>query len=91
MEVILDGNKILNLNEFHEELKNKLHLPHFYGDNLDSLWDCLTGEIDLPIIIKWQNISISKQALGKSSELLISILKDAENELGSENFKFIEE
>ena len=43
----------------HKILKEKLELPDYYGENLDALWDCLTGGIELPVCIKWSNYKAS--------------------------------
>ncbi|WP_439345402.1 barstar family protein [Vacuolonema iberomarrocanum] len=48
MQITVDGNEFRTRRELHEMLK-KLDLPDHYGDNLDALWDCITGWIDLPI------------------------------------------
>lgn len=31
------------LGELHEEIKEAFGFPHYYGENLDALWDCLAG------------------------------------------------
>ena len=35
--------------DLHNEIREKLELPEWYGDNLDALWDMLTGFIETPI------------------------------------------
>ena len=42
---IIDFRKINSLDEAHEEIKNALGFPDYYGKNLDALNDCL-AEID---------------------------------------------
>ncbi|WP_051236202.1 barstar family protein [Paenibacillus pinihumi] len=37
----------------HEWLRRELDLPEWYGDNLDALWDCVTGDLPLPLKISW--------------------------------------
>ena len=39
---ILDGNKITNRETLHDTLTSFLHLPDWYGRNLDALYDCLS-------------------------------------------------
>ena len=34
------------------EIKEKLNLPEWYGENLDALWDALIGIVETPINIK---------------------------------------
>lgn len=43
MKVIIDCSQIHTKEEFHAELSQNLHLPGFYGNNLDALHDCLTS------------------------------------------------
>lgn len=45
-EVFLDGSKIANQEEFHDEIARLLSFPHYYGKNLDDLWYCLSTYID---------------------------------------------
>ena len=42
--IILDGARMDSRAELHAELKEKLSLPDYYGNNLDALNDCL-GEM----------------------------------------------
>ena len=37
--------------DLHKELKEKLNFPEWYGNNLDALWDMLTGFIETPVDI----------------------------------------
>ena len=37
--------------DLHKEIREKLNLPEWYGNNLDALWDMLTGFIETPIKI----------------------------------------
>lgn len=51
--------KLININfslckypiDLHNEIKEKLGFPEWYGNNLDALWDMLTGFIETPISI----------------------------------------
>ncbi len=88
MRIIIDGLMIKNKKQFHECIKNKMEFPEYYGNNLDALWDCLTGWIELPIEVEWRNFKYSKEQLGEYSNKIIEVFKEAEEELGEE-FKFI--
>ena len=59
-EVYLEINmKIINIDfsackypmDLHNEIREKLGLPEWYGNNLDALWDTITGFIETPIKI----------------------------------------
>ena len=40
--VEIDCSKISNFDSFHNEFRDKLGFPSFYGNNLDAWVDCLT-------------------------------------------------
>lgn len=55
MEFIkLDGRQFTSEEIFHKALKEKLDLPHYYGENANALWDCLTAWVILPLTIEWE-------------------------------------
>ncbi|WP_433752910.1 barstar family protein [Paenibacillus amylolyticus] len=75
--VILDGENFASSAELHQQLKDKLKLPDFYGGNLDALWDCLTGTIELPLELKWTNYRISEERMeyeaGRVRDLMLEV------------------
>lgn len=87
MEKILKGAEIRTKEDFHKKIKELLDFPDYYGENLDALWDCLTGYIDResPLILFWDNFEISKLNLGEFADAALNIFKDAESEM--KNFK----
>ena len=40
--IILDGKRMDGKAALHEELKEQLNLPDYYGGNADALHDCLS-------------------------------------------------
>lgn len=48
---MIDGRDFENIEVLHDVLKDKLDFPDYYGRNLDALWDCLTGWMDLPLTL----------------------------------------
>ena len=42
MKIYLDRARLKEKEEAHAYLKEKLHLPEYYGNNLDALYDSLT-------------------------------------------------
>ncbi|WP_046215261.1 barstar family protein [Paenibacillus wulumuqiensis] len=78
--VWLNGEEFSTIQELHEQLKEKLELPEFYGGNLDALWDCLTGMIELPLELHWTNYGVSQERLGDQAERVRSLLEEAEEE-----------
>ena len=49
--IIIDFSKCKYSMDLHNEIRKKLELPEWYGNNLDALWDMLTGFIETPIEI----------------------------------------
>lgn len=81
MEVLLHGDRIQTVADFHAQVRESLDLPDYYGDNLDALWDCLKGWIDTPLTFIWKDFEQSKEYLGEDIGKIISVLKDAEREI----------
>ncbi|OZM58409.1 barnase inhibitor [Lottiidibacillus patelloidae] len=80
-KVIINGEEFLNIEEFHKYIKVKMELPDYYGENLNALWDCITGFIDLPLLLVWVNFEKSKVYIGKYAEEVLQVFKEAQNEL----------
>ena len=55
----------------------------YYGENLNALWDCLTGWIELPLTLVWKNFEASQKALGSDAEDVLELLQEAQEELGN--------
>ena len=69
--------------DFYAQLKEKLTLPEFFGDNLDALYDSLTGFVEMPLHLEFVNMSV--EHLEVFEDLLLT-LEDADDEL--EDFTF---
>ncbi|WP_017813886.1 barstar family protein [Paenibacillus shenyangensis] len=78
--VWINGEDFSTIQELHEQLKSKLELPEFYGGNLDALWDCLTGMIELPLELRWVNYGISHDRMGDQAERVRSLLEEVQEE-----------
>lgn len=75
MNVILDGNLILDREMLHDILAEELHLPEWYGRNLDALYDCLT-DIREETIITLRNQDALEEHLGSYGHRLMRLLED---------------
>ena len=64
--VILDGSKINSENDFHKLMAELLDFGSFYGENLDALWDMMSGGMGDNVILHWVKSQHSKIALGES-------------------------
>jgi ribonuclease inhibitor len=79
--IVFDFDKIHSLQSFYKACKELLHLPDYFGNNLDALWDCVTAFIELPVAINF--INMSPYHLEKF-ERQIDLFQDAEKELDGE-------
>jgi Barstar, RNAse (barnase) inhibitor len=86
MKAILRGSEIKSKEDFYNQIKTILELPNFYGNNLDALWDCLTGWIETPLILEWIDFDISEAYLGDYAIKILNLFENAEKEV--EGFVF---
>ncbi len=75
----LDGKKLTTRELLHKTLAEELHLPAWYGHNLDALYDCLTEKTEnIQIILCHQEEM--EAALGKYAKALLQVMQDAAKE-----------
>ena len=69
------------IGELYRELKKKLELPDWCGENLDALWDALTGIMYTPA-----DISIMKttawQEIQEHADSIVAVMQEAEAKYG---------
>ena len=82
-EIYIDFANIGDYEDFYTELKSKLELPEHFGDNLDALYDVISGELEMPLHIEFVNMSVDQL---ETFEDLLTTLEDAEDEV--EGFTF---
>ena len=49
--IVLNGKRMDDRAGLHAELKRKLSLPDYYGNNLDALNDCLWERLERELIV----------------------------------------
>lgn len=81
--VYIDFADLGDYEDFYVQLKEKLKLPDYFGDNLDALYDSLTGSVELPLHMEFVNMSVDQ--LETFEDLLVT-MEDADEEL--EDFTF---
>jgi len=81
--IYIDFTDIGDYEDFYTQLKEKLTLPDYFGNNLDALSDVITGELEMPLHIEFVNMSVDQLEL---FEDLLTTLEDAEDEV--EDFSF---
>ena len=76
----VDFRPVKYYRDLYKCIKNGLDLPDFFGENLDALWDCLTGFIGYPCDIRLTGLSsLSKQRRRELQDIL-DLLSEAEKE-----------
>lgn len=61
----------------HQELKDSLDFPDYYGMNMDAFWDCITWDIETPATICIEGIDSLPKDLTEIGNKLIKILDRA--------------
>lgn len=87
MNVLIDGN-IRDIDELHSVLSSQLNLPEYYGRNLDALWDCLTGWLDLPMAIEWRNFHTTYKNLGEYALKVRTTFEEAAEQVEGLSVRF---
>lgn len=80
---IFDFEQINTYDDFYRLAALELNLPDYFGNNLDALWDSLTGYVELPIDIEFINLSLEQ--LDEFEELLL-LFEDAAMDMEEDVF-----
>lgn len=77
-KIKLDCKKLKNKEDFHRAIAEQMDFAHYYGNNLDALWDQLTQleEFEIKLI----NSKYLVFNLRKYGEDLIELFDDLKNE-----------
>lgn len=81
--IYIDFTDIGDDEDFYAQLKEKLPLPEYFGDNLDALSDVIKGGLEMPLHLEFVNMTVDQLEI---FEDLLSTLEDAEDEM--EDFTF---
>lgn len=77
----LDFSKCNAWGEVYREIKKKLELPDWCGENLDALWDAVTGMMYTPAQITVSK-KVKNNSLAADVQQIISVLYEAEEKYG---------
>lgn len=88
--VVINFSKCKYPMDLHSEIKEKLELPEWYGNNLDALWDMLTGFIETPVNITviFKPETKAAEALNENVMKIIETFKEAAIEDNEIRFSF---
>ncbi|WP_333596731.1 barstar family protein [Chryseobacterium flavum] len=81
--IYIDFTDIGDYEDFYTQLKEKIQLPEHFGDNLDALYDTITGALEMPLHMEFVNMTVDQLEI---FEDLLTTLEDAEEEV--EDFSF---
>lgn len=84
-EIVLKTSEIKQYDNVHQWLKASLKLPEHYGENLDALWDSLTGDMKLPVTILWEDDANT----GDSYSSITTIFEEAAGEVDGIEFGYL--
>ncbi|AGH74980.1 barstar family protein [Edwardsiella piscicida] len=80
-KVQFDFNQIADLAAFYRQFSQAFTLAPRFGNNLDALWDVLTGDIGMPLEITFVNFDAAKK---RRFAVLVLLFEAAEEELEGE-------
>ncbi|CAA7387022.1 MULTISPECIES: barstar family protein [Chryseobacterium] len=83
--IYIDFTEIGDYDDFYTQLKEKITLPEHFGDNLDALYDIITGNLEMPLHLEFVNMTVDQLEV---FEDLLTTLEDAEEELESFSFSY---
>ncbi|MFT3904447.1 MAG: barstar family protein [Niabella sp.] len=75
--ITFDFDRISSIEDFYKFAQSALNLPEHFGNNLDALWDCLTGDIALPMEVHFVNLTMNQL---ERFDNLITLFEDASTE-----------
>jgi ribonuclease inhibitor len=81
--VRIDFEDIGSYQDFYSKLSEQTELPEWFGNNLDAMYDWVTGIVDLPLHLVFVNMHPAQL---ESFEDLLQLLEEAEEE--TEDFYF---
>ena len=79
-EIVFDASQVESMDQLHAELARSLNFSAHYGRNLDALYDCLSGEMALPLKIIWRNYRSTRLKLGKDIAKILKVMEDFSRE-----------
>lgn len=84
-EVYIDFSIIDDYDEFYAQLKEKLELPEYFGDNLDAFYDVLSGDLEMPLHLEFVNMNLMQL---ETFEELLTCMEDAEENIEGFSFSY---
>ncbi|MEQ4922574.1 barstar family protein [Proteus hauseri] len=83
-KIIFDFEMLPTMEAFYLSFAKQFDLPDYFGNNLDALWDVLTGDVELPVQIIFKHFPQHSPIF----QPLIILMQETQIELGDEYFHF---
>ncbi|MGL6037894.1 MAG: barstar family protein [Soonwooa sp.] len=83
--IYIDFVDLGDYEDFYAQLKTKLALPDYFGDNLDALYDIISGDLEMPLHIEFVNMTVDQL---ETFEDLLTTLENAEEEVEGFTFSY---
>ena len=77
--VSFDLRRVRDEDDFYRQFAQKFELAEF-GENLDALWDTLTGGLHLPLHITLRHLS--QHPCRAALQPIVDVMQEAEQETG---------
>ena len=71
-EIVIDGRAVRSMEDIQSRLKTELSFPHWYGNNLDALHDCLTEISGKVRLLDWEAAEVHLGTYGKQAKKVIA-------------------
>ena len=75
--VVLDGRNIQSKAAFFQAFAAIDGVPDGMDDNVDALWDAITGHIEKPVELTWINAEDSRRTMGLDFRMILAVLQEA--------------
>ncbi|MCZ4058355.1 barstar family protein [Pantoea sp. LMR881] len=77
-----DFQQLANRDAFYQQLAQQSHCPYLFGNNLDALWDWLTGGMELPAEIYLRHVA--RDTRDDTFAPVLALLEEAAQSLDGE-------
>lgn len=76
--VLIDGKEIKTKDQLHNIIAKNLNFPHYYGKNLEALYEVLSSDFTGDSIVKIKHVNLLKAKIGSDYiESMIQVIMDA--------------
>ena len=92
MKATIGDPPIKTADQFHTQVAKAMAFPHYYGKNLDALWDVLQSDIERPTELTWLNSKLSSEAMRGDFAKIVEVCRamtDEDTKNGVPAFKLV--